>query len=177
MLFRSLIILSGTVRVYRDTTEYPVSLPEEQRPAVMSETVSADDREPIVGFASCLGDDQWDTVCNRTADWVVHALTYVDTAWVARNDIINCFQKYWPKGQWEMIEVAKFHYEVDVKTLAETEAAAAADGAVELDGDVSKRIDTLNIQLCDRIAKVERKVDQKLDTIIEQLRGLSATAT
>jgi hypothetical protein len=76
-----------------------------------------------------------------------------------------------------MIEVAKFHYEVDVKTLAETEAEAEAEGAVELDGDVSERIDTLNIQLCDRIAKVERKVDQKLDTIIEQLRGLSATAT
>lgn len=167
-----IIVLSGTVKVLRDTIEFPVSLPDDERPEVMIETVSSDDREPIVGFASCLGEDQWKRVGNRTSDWVVQAVTYVDTASVRRDDIIECFQLYWPKGQWEMIEVAKFHYEVDVKSESEDaeQRGPQNDGPVELDGDVSKRIDTLNEKLCERIAKVERNVDQKMDEIIRLLQ-------
>lgn len=169
-----IIVLQGTVQVYRDTTEYPVILPDgKERPALLTEVVKYDDREPIVGFASCLGHSQWKEVENRTADWVVHANTYVDTAWVAREDIIVCFENFWPKGQAEMIEVAKFHYEVDVKTMKDS--TDFESGPVELDGDMAERLDTLNKQLCERIADVERKVDRKLDSIIDMLQSGAST--
>ena len=55
------IVLQGTVRVYRDTSQYPiVPVDGEERPAELSETVSYDDREPIVGFSSCLTNKQYD---------------------------------------------------------------------------------------------------------------------
>ena len=54
------IVLQGTVRVYRDTSQYPiVPVDGEERPAELSETVSYDDREPIVGFSSCLTNKQY----------------------------------------------------------------------------------------------------------------------
>ena len=164
-----IIILSGTVRVYRDTSEYPVDMDPELRPAIMTETVSSSDREPIIGFASCLSNEQWKKVSNRTSDWVVVAETYVDTAWVARPDIISCFESCWPKGQWQMVEVAKFHYEVDVDD--EENGEEAENQPVELQGDFSTRLDTLNTEMCERIANVERKMEQKLDVIIELLQG------
>ena len=175
-----IIILSGTVRIYRDTNEYPVDMPEELRPEIMTEAVASGDREPIIGFASCLSTEQWNKVTNRTSDWVVVAETYVDTAWVARQDIISCFESCWPKGQWQMVEVAKYHYEVDVDDDEEKVGAEAenqlAKGPVELRGDVSTRLDTLNAELCERIAIVERKVEQKLDVIIELLQGSGMVA-
>jgi hypothetical protein len=175
-----IIILSGSVKVYRDIEQYPVSLPDSERPEIMSEVVAADDREPIVGFASCLSTSQWKKVTNRTEDWVVHAQSYVDTAWVQRQDIIECFETTWPDGQAEMVEVAKFHYEIDVQSqdfnqLGSSDAASSLEelgpDLVELDGDLSERIDTLNSELCNRIASIEKKVDTKLDSILELLQS------
>ena len=88
------IVLQGTVRVYRDTSQYPiVPVDGEERPAELSETVSYDDREPIVGFSSCLTNKQYGPyalflfVCqsqNRHSTFNKPTLPFADTAaWVS----------------------------------------------------------------------------------------------
>ena len=71
------IILAGTVKVYRDISEFPVGMPDGDRPEDKCEEIGSDDREPIVGFASCLNTSQWSKVHNRTSDWVVHAQVFL----------------------------------------------------------------------------------------------------
>jgi len=157
-----IIILAGTVKVYRDISEYPVGMPDGERPEHLSESIAADDREPIVGFASCLNANQWSRVRNRTSDWVVHATTYVDTAWVSRQDIVECFEATWPEGQEEMVEVAKFHYEIDVQSANASNGADEEEGdsadPIELGGDISTRIDSLNLELCERSKSISQAI-------------------
>ena len=79
-----------------------------------------------------------------------------------------------------MVEVAKCFYEIDVQSqdfnqLGSSDAASSLEelgpDLVELDGDLSERIDTLNSELCNRIASIEKKVDTKLDSILELLQS------
>ena len=51
--------------------------------------VDAQDREPVLGFMACLPEAQWAQVRARTDDWVAKAVSYVDTAWVKRQDVLN----------------------------------------------------------------------------------------
>lgn len=53
--------------------------------------MDAQDREPVLGFMACLPDMQWEQVRARTDDWVAKAVSYVDTAWVERKDILQAF--------------------------------------------------------------------------------------
>jgi len=54
--------------------------------------ISSKDAEPVLGFASFLPDQEWKLVRLCTADWIVRAKTYVDTLWISREDIIDCFE-------------------------------------------------------------------------------------
>ena len=167
-----LIILTGEVMVYRDITEFPVALPDGvTRPDDKWEIVKATDREPLVGFASCLSAEQWSHVCNRTEDWVVHAEKYVDTLYITRSDIIDCFAAAWPEGQKEMVEVAFHHYEVSIDEDGADSPVATGVELVPLEGELGERIDTLNQGLCERVALIESKVDKKLDEIMAALRS------
>lgn len=70
---------------------------------------------------------------------LMNCQTYVDTAYVSRVDIVECFEATWPEGQEEMEEVAKFHYEIDVQSGSQDDGAADSADPIELDGDVSNR--------------------------------------
>ena len=90
--------------------------------------VDAEDREPMVGFASCLTKAQWDHVRNRTDYWAVDAEEYTDTLWVSRKNILQCFRDSWPKGQTDMVEVAYYHYEVELIQNSVTDMDGDDDG-------------------------------------------------
>ena len=175
-----LIVLSGSLIVYRDTSHFPYEEVEgdkefeqtqvQPRPAHLSETVAAEDREPIVGFASCLGTKQWKTVGNRTSDWVVVAQSYVDTAYVIREDIVECFETEWDGGQEQMVEVAKHHYEVDTSGGSKDAQQEEDSELSPEDEEMSARIDALNEKMCARLASVEKAMDDKLNNILELMR-------
>ena len=176
-----IIVLAGTLTVYRDVSHYPIDDPKggsaekefgkpADRPAHLSERVSADDREPIVGFASCLGTKQWKTVGNRTSDWVVVAESYVDTAWVARADIVECFETSWKGGQDQMVEVAKHHYEVDTQVASGDAAQAVDEELTDEQLELAAKLDTLNQEMSAKLAAVERSMDAKLDGILKILQ-------
>ena len=74
----------------------------------------------MIGFAACLGHSQWQRVRNNTSTWTVLAKTYIDTAWIARKDIITCFEATWSEGQLEMEEIAFYHYEVSENPVGDT---------------------------------------------------------
>ena len=57
----------------------------------MDSLVNDNDREPVFGLQSCLPHEQWKSVRQRTAKWKVRAEDHVDTAWVSRDDILECF--------------------------------------------------------------------------------------
>ena len=62
---------------------------------------------------------RFDTVQRRTADWVVKADSYVDTAFILRRDIKDCFKKTWADGQADIKAIAIHHYEIDPEHLEE----------------------------------------------------------
>ena len=82
----------------------------------------------MVGFASCLTKAQWDHVRNRTDYWAVDAEEYTDTLWVSRKNILQCFRDSWPKGQTDMVEVAYYHYEVELIQNSVTDMDGDDDG-------------------------------------------------
>lgn len=55
--------------------------------------ISSHDAEPVVGFAAFLPEYEWKVVRLCTADWIVRAKSYVDTIWISREDILDCFEK------------------------------------------------------------------------------------
>ena len=103
--------------------------------------------------------------------WVVHAEKYVDTLYITRSDIIDCFAASWPEGQKEMVEVAFHHYEVSIDEDGADSPVATGVELVPLEGELGERIDTLNQGLCERVALIESKVDKKLDEIMAALRS------
>ena len=60
----------------------------------------------------------------RTADWVVKANSYVDTAFILRRDIKDCFKKTWADGQADIKAIAIHHYEIDPEHLEECAQAS-----------------------------------------------------
>ena len=55
--------------------------------------ISSHDAEPVVGFAAFLPEFEWKVVRLCTADWIVRAKSYVDTIWISREGIMDCFEK------------------------------------------------------------------------------------
>ena len=65
----------------------------------------------------------------RTADWVVKANSYVDTAFILRRDIKDCFKKTWADGQADIKAIAIHHYEIDPEHLQECAQASLLPAA------------------------------------------------
>lgn len=59
-----------------------------------------------------LRSEQFKQIAKQTKDWNVQADTYLDLAWLSREDLIWCFKEAWPQGYDEMVMVSFAHYEV-----------------------------------------------------------------
>ena len=88
------ILLSGRLRVLRPGVRPGLKgwHPDHaNRNTSRDRFVSSEDREPMVGFASCLTKSQLDHVRNRTDYWAVDAEEYTDTLWINRKNILVRF--------------------------------------------------------------------------------------
>lgn len=101
---------------------------------IIHDDIDAGDREPVFGLQSCLADEQWLTVRQRTATWRVEGKSYTDTAWISRQDISECFF-LWPEGILIATEIMASHYEMDAE-----EAAAAGDNVVQHTRAIDKSV-------------------------------------
>lgn len=130
------ILLSGKLRVLRPGVRpglrgwHP---DHKDRNTSRDRFVHCEDREPMVGFAACLTKSQWDHVRNRTDYWAVDAEEYTDTLWISRKNILRSFKDSWPKGQADMVEVAYYHYEVELIQNSKTELDTDGSGVVDHD--------------------------------------------
>jgi hypothetical protein len=130
------ILLSGKLRVLRPGVRPGLKgwhPDHNDRNESRDRFVLSTDREPMVGFASCLTKAQWDHVRNRTDYWAVDAEEYTDTLWINRKNILRCFKDSWAKGQADMVEVAYYHYEVELIQNGKTEMDDDASGIVDHD--------------------------------------------
>jgi len=130
------ILLSGKLRVLRPGVRPGLKgwhPDHKDRNESRDRFVMSTDREPMVGFASCLTKAQWDHVRNRTDYWAVDAEEYTDTLWINRKNILRCFKDSWAKGQADMVEVAYYHYEVELIQNGKTEMDDDASGIVDHD--------------------------------------------
>lgn len=128
------ILLSGRLRVLRPGVRPGLKgwhPDHKDRNTSRDRFVSAEDREPMVGFAACLTKAQWDHVRNRTDYWAVDAEEYTDTLWINRRNILRCFKDSWPKGQADMVEVAYYHYEVELIQNSKTDMDVDGSGVVD----------------------------------------------
>ena len=94
------ILLSGKLRVLRPGVRPGLKGWHPDHPnrnTSRDRFVSAEDREPMVGFASCLTKAQLEHVRNRTDYWAVDAEEYTDTLWIERkNVLVRFYATLWP---------------------------------------------------------------------------------
>ena len=156
-----IILLSGKCQVMRDTDEtgHHTAL---DRDDSLDQIVDAADREPVLGFMACLPQSDWNQVRQRTDDWVCTAVSYVDTAWVTRADILTAFRDTWADGQKEISDVAFHHYEVS----REDDFDDVVEETVELDGALTERIDQLNVAVTARMQALEAKMDRQFGQLV-----------
>ncbi len=130
------ILLSGKLRVLRPGVRPGLKgwhPDHKERNETRDRFVQHDDREPMVGFAACLTKTQWDHVRNRTDYWAVDAEEYTDTLWISRKNLLRSFKDSWTKGQADMVEVAYYHYEVELIQNSKTDLDADGSGVVDHD--------------------------------------------
>lgn len=111
------ILLGGKLRILRPGVRpgLPGSHPnDENRNVTRDRSIVPEDRAPAFGFSACLTKAQYDLVSNRTDYWAVDAEAYCDTVWCPRKCFYECFTDHWLKGREDMVEMAYFHYEVEL---------------------------------------------------------------
>ena len=84
----------------------------------------------MFGFSACLTKLQHDLVRNRTDYWAIDAELYSDTLWCPRKHFYECFSKYWLKGRDDMVEMAYYHYEVELILNSQTMIDNDGDGVI-----------------------------------------------
>ena len=127
------ILLSGRMCILRPGVRpgLPGSHPDdEDRDTSRDRLVLPDDRAPMFGFSACLTKLQHELVCHRTDYWAIDAQAYCDSLWCKRKHFYECFDKHWLKGRDDMVDMAYYHYEVELILNSHTSIDIDADGGV-----------------------------------------------
>lgn len=162
------MILSGRVEIQRDRSGLTPLGPDGVDRETAKNMITAEDRDPVFGFASCLNHTQWEHIVNCSSEWTVTARSYVDTAWVHRHDIIRCFAEHWPDGQSAMEEISYAHYEIakppeglGASALEQTKAELRA----ELPAEAPAWAKQMNNMLMRRMECIEKHMEHLVSQI------------
>ena len=169
------VILRGSVAISRgdDTSTMSATVDEYWRDNV-ERVIAAEDREPCFGFATCLDHAKWVHIRECMGAWTVRSREYVDTAWVHRSDILDCFRAAWPEGPATMATITYGHYGIKepLEELASTELDAEKSALREstLNANAPEWAKTMQDQLMRRIDCIEKHMDETQAKIVELLK-------
>lgn len=108
--------------------------------------VSEHDEEPVFGLAAALDDEAFRIVEIKTKDWFVETLTFVDMAYITRDNLHNLLQDHWPSvsdratnpsaspGSPDGRSSPTLPLDMSASTDTAAAAAAGGDGSTDLGG-------------------------------------------